>query len=307
MKHRKRRAGYPLKSGLAVTAAVLTAALSPVIVPAEASANPLDGSVAPAHSALPAPKLDGAGHLAVPARTEIVAIDLVSGDAYTTGNPHEQMPGLSIVKLFIGQYIVEHGDPADIPVAQQMIRVSDDALATQLYRKYPTSISTIARDYGLGDTVVAREWGSSRTSVNDMAVFLKSLVQNEPNGPIATAIYTVAPVAADGYHQDYGTARLPGAKGTKFGWSNDRDSANASATIGDGYVIGAETYGTAQALTDDVLAAFPGIGGGSPENPADPAPALPNPFSPLIPDLPELPRDAVPELPPLPAVPGLPL
>ncbi|WP_448851093.1 hypothetical protein [Corynebacterium sp. 335C] len=295
MKHRKRRAGYAKRAGLAVVAAALAAVLAPVILPPqEAAANPLDAIGARA-SSLPAPKLNGAGQLDAPARTEIVAVNLVSGETFTTANPHEQMPGLSIAKLYMAQYIVEHGDAADIPAAEQMIRVSHDGIATQLYRKYPTSIADTARDYGLGDTVAARAWGSSRTSAHDMATFLRVLLERDPAGPVVRAMKATAPVAADGYAQDYGTSRLPGAQGTKFGWSDDRTSAHATATIGDGYVIGASTYGTAQALTDDVLGAFPGG-----ENPANPVPDLPDPFSPPVPDLP------LPELPGVPGVPGLP-
>jgi len=54
-----------------------------------------------------------------------------------------------------------------------------------------------------------------------------------------------APVAADGYPQDFGTATLPGVTGTKFGWSDDPTSIHASASIGPDLVVSAHTWGTA--------------------------------------------------------------
>lgn len=304
MKHRKRRAGYPLRAGIAVTAAALAAVLAPVVWPSDsADAQPI--AVA---SALPEPALDAQGHLVAPGRTEIVAFDLRTGETFTTANPHEEMPGLSIVKLFIAQYIVDHGDPADVPVAQQMIRVSDDGLASQLYRKYPTSISTVAREYGLNDTVAERRWGFSSVSAWDEAQFLKQLVNSAPSGSVATAMYQSAPIAADGYAQDYGTSRLPGVQGTKFGWASDRFSSHATVTIGDGYVIAANTYGTAAQLTEDVLAAFPGAPA-APRVPGFPAapglPALPVPGQGELPGFEVLPELPLP-VPAAPQVPGLP-
>ena len=67
-------------------------------------------------------------------------------------------------------------------------------------------------------------------------------------------IATAAPVASDGYRQDFGTARIPGIIGTKFGWSDNRQ-VHASASFGPGYSVAANTYGSPADLTGDVLGA----------------------------------------------------
>lgn len=71
-----------------------------------------------------------------------------------------------------------------------------------------------------------------------------------------SALATASPVAADGYKQDYGTATLPGVLGTKWGWSDDRSSVNASVSFGPFFSVSASTYGPSQQLTDDVQGAF---------------------------------------------------
>ena len=62
---------------------------------------------------------------------------------------------------------------------------------------------------------------------------------------------TAAPVAADGYRQDFGTSHIPGVWGTKFGWSDDR-TIHASVSTGHGFTVAANTYGDAQTHTADV-------------------------------------------------------
>ncbi len=112
---------------------------------------------------------------------------------------------------------------------------------------------------------------------------------------------TASPVAADGYAQDYGTSTLPGATGSKWGWSDDRRSVHASASIGPDFTVAASTFGPKEIHTADVQGAFAG---------PTPAP-LPSPF-PATPGFPGFPASpgfptspASPGLPPLPKIPAL--
>ena len=63
-----------------------------------------------------------------------------------------------------------------------------------------------------------------------------------------------APVAADGYRQDFGTSRIPGVIGTKFGWSDNR-RIHASVSTAPGFTVAANTYGDATTHTADVTRA----------------------------------------------------
>lgn len=286
--HRSR----PIRRRLAALALAAAAVLGPALgAPAAAAASAM----------VPLPALDAAGNLQAPPRTQISIIYTPLGIRLGTANQHESRPGLSIVKLFIGQYVVEQGSPAEIPEVTRMIRASDDAVATRLYRRHPESIAAIAARYRLGDTVAGARWGASRTSAYDMATFLDALERRDPTGPVLTAMRHADTIAADGYPQNFGTATLPGVTGTKFGWSDDRVSCHASASIGTGFVVGAATWGTASTHTADVRAAFPGG--------VDAVRGLPGAIAAgsdgAGPGLPEPP--AAPGIPGIPGIPGAPV
>jgi hypothetical protein len=252
------------------------------------------GAGAPAATAAPSPKVDGAGNITAPARTQISFEHSATGYHAGTGNEHESRPGLSIVKMYIADYVFAHGDDADKADATRMLQYSDDALASRLYEKYPESITATAGAYGLADTHDPGYWGDSTTSTADSVAYLEAKKRQDPGSPVLSAMATASPVAADGYNQDYGTAVLPGVIGTKWGWSDDRTSFNASASFGADFSVAAQTDGPAAQLTDDVRAAF---------DPAPAAPAVPSapgiPGLPELPPLPQLPDLQLPELPPL--------
>lgn len=250
-------------------------------------------------AAAPQPKLTPQGTINAPGRTQISFTHTPTGVHYGTANEHESRPGLSIVKLYIADYVFKHGSEADKAKATQMIRYSDDNIARELYGRYPDSINATARAYGLGNTHGAGHWGNSTTSSADTVKFLEAKKRENPVDPVLVAMSTASPVAADGYRQDYGTATLPGVIGTKWGWSDDRRSVHASASIGPSFSVAANTYGTKEAHTGDVQNAFDGTLG---------TPALP--ALPEIPNLPESPNLGellnLPESPQLPQIPGLP-
>lgn len=267
-----RRANRPIRAGL--VAALLAAASLPT-----ATATAL---------AAPQPRLNPQGVIEAPARTQISFNHTATGFHAGTANENEARPGLSIVKLYIADYVFKHGSPEDKAKATQMIRTSDDAIASELYGRYPDSINATARDYGLANTHGASHWGNSTTSSRDTADFLAAKKRENPADPVLVAMKTASPVAADGYAQDYGTGTLPGVNGTKWGWSDDRSSVHASASIGPDFTVAANTYGPKDAHTADVQGAFD----------------APTPVLPGLPGLPNIP--GLPESPGLPSLPGLP-
>src|SRR5699024_4522700 len=190
-------------------------------------------ATAPA-SAAPRPVQDPQGFIVSPARTQISFTYSPTGFVAGTRNQHEARPGPSTVKHDIADYVFKHGTPADKARASEMIRTSSDAIASQLYRKYPQSISSTARTYGLRNTHANAHWGYARTSSYDSVKFVEAKKRRNSNDPVLVASRPAPPRAADGYAQNSGTAALQGAGGTKWGWPADRRSVHASVSYGGG-------------------------------------------------------------------------
>lgn len=193
----------------------------------------------------------------VPERTQ-VTLQLENGHRMATPNSGESRPALSQSKLYLGYWVLYNGAQADKDRVEHMIRVSDDAVASDLERRYPQAIPEIIRDFNLNQTRHNGYWGRTTTSTDDLTRFLQAVRHDPVAAPLMRGMRDAAPVAADGYHQNYGTGRIPGAQGTKFGWSNDRN-VNSTASIGPGWSIAATTYGPAAANTADVLGAIIGV------------------------------------------------
>ncbi|MDO5512438.1 hypothetical protein [Corynebacterium sp.] len=172
-------------------------------------------------------------------------------DGYRTGTATERFarPALSLIKLYIAEYVIEHGTLAEQYEAITMISSSSDRAAGQLYRKYPDSITEVAEKYGLQSTRAADRWGFSVTSTWDAVNFIAQLMEDDPTHPILVAMAEATPIAADGYGQDFGTSVLPGVIGTKWGWSDKRD-LHSSVSFGENFVVAAAVTGTADDLTD---------------------------------------------------------
>ncbi|RNE49463.1 hypothetical protein [Corynebacterium alimapuense] len=208
-------------------------------------------------TAAPAPVTDGAGQIVAPVRTSISFEYSPTGFHVGTANEHESRPGLSIVKLYLADHIYRvSASQADKDAAAQMIRVSDDQIASELYARYPDSINETARYYGLNETYGAAHWGYSRTSTFDTVKYLEAKKRENPYGPVLEAMTQVAPVAADGYVQNGGTASLPQVIGTKFGWDDSTQSFTATASFGSDFSVSAMTSGNKEAMTEDVRNAF---------------------------------------------------
>lgn len=172
-----------------------------------------------------------------------------------TGSPdaHQPRRALSLSKLYLGYWVLRHGSPAEKRQVERMIAVSSDSIAAQLDRAHPQAIDAVARDFGLRNTYRNGRWGATRTSAYDVAKFVNDIRTDPVAIPIIRGMRNAAPVAQDGFHQNYGTSRLPGAEGTKFGWSDDRRTATATVTFGPGWVASALTYGNVGANTHDAL------------------------------------------------------
>jgi hypothetical protein len=207
-----------------------------------------------AHAA-PSPIVDEGGAIVAPGSTQISFAHTPTGLRAGTANEHESRAGVSIVKLYLAEYVVRHGDPADHADAVEMIRASNDAIADRLHGKYPQAISTTAAEFGLDDTYVPGYWGVGTTSTHDMVTYLETKKLTDPDSPVLGAMASAYGTAADGYPQNFGTALLAGVIGTKWGWSDDR-SFHASASFGPDFSVGASTYGSAAQLSEHVLGAF---------------------------------------------------
>jgi hypothetical protein len=243
-------------SAILPSAALRSAARrSGVLAFAFAAAAALFALRAPAAAAAPPPPVP------VPPRTAISVRTIVPGVRFGTANQDESRPGLSIVKLYMADFALRHGDGSaeDRSLAERMIRFSDDGAAGRMHRKYPTAIDAVAGEYHLPHTRTGDDWGSSYTSTSDVVAFLRAKDLGDPASPILRWMAEPAPRAADGTAQDWGTARVPWVRGTKWGWSDYGPSQVASASFGPGFAIAVQTRGTTADQDADLLGALPGI------------------------------------------------
>lgn len=232
---------------------------------------------APAMADEPKP---GDQQVQVPARTSMSLRSVVPGVRWGTENETQARGGLSIVKLYLADYALRHGDGSaqDKELGERMIRYSDDAAADTMAAKYPYAIDSIATEYELTATHGNAGWGESSTSTADVADFLAAKLRAEPDSPILSWMSQAGETAVDGTKQDWGTARLPRVTGTKWGWSDMGEPEVASASIGPGFTVTAHTYGTAAQQTEDVLGARALL-----EPPKDMADAILRMLNPLVP------------------------
>lgn len=168
-----------------------------------------------------------------------------------THNDRLARAGLSLSKLYIAYYVLEYGSgsEAEAQAALEMITTSSDSAAAQMFSLYPESIDAVAEEFGLYSTRGDQMWGYSLTSTYDIAVFVAALIRQDPDHPVLEAMANSDAYAYDGYPQDFGTAELNGAVGTKWAWSDRRDM-HATVTYGDGWVAAASIIGGRDGLTE---------------------------------------------------------
>ena len=172
-----------------------------------------------------------------------------------SANGEEPRPALSLAKLYLGYYVLYHGTKEEKDLVEKMIASSNDAIAGQLDRAYPEAIDEIASDFDLASTVRAGSWGKTQTSARDVATFISEILWDPIAKPLFSGMEHQDSVAADGFIQGFGTARLNDAEGSKMGWTDDRVSGTGSVSWGktgeDTWVASALTYGNAYQNTVD--------------------------------------------------------
>lgn len=191
---------------------------------------------------------------AAPAHTQITLIK-DNGEITETPGAHESQPSLSISKIYLGYWVLQHGAVEDKALVYEMIRSSHDGIPSNLDRKYNRAIPDTINQFGLKETHYRGRWGNITTSVHDMAKFIQATRRDPIARPMIDGMRSPAATAADGCPQNFGTATLPGIEGTKFGWSDKRD-IHATVSFGSNYVVAAHTHGPAQLHTDDVRRAI---------------------------------------------------
>lgn len=182
---------------------------------------------------------------------QLTYVRLSDGMHMATANERESRPALSLIKLYIAEYVVENGKPEEQFEALDMVANSSDESAEELYEKYPDSIEDVAERYSLKSTQPDKRWGYSTTSTFDVASFIAQLMDKDPLHPVLVAMSHSDRFAEDGYAQDYGTSQLENVVGTKFGWSNEHDM-HSTVSFGHDFVVAANYYGDADDLTDFV-------------------------------------------------------
>lgn len=172
------------------------------------------------------------------------------GDNMQMGSPNqrEEIPALSLIKLYIATYVLEHGEFADKYEALDMVSSSSDESAEELFDAYPDAIDIIAEEYGLESTKAGETWGYSTTSTYDVVSFITQLKEKDPTHPVLVAMAQADSISADGYRQNYGTAKLQNVIGSKWGWSNNKD-LHSSVSFGENFVVAASSWGSARDLT----------------------------------------------------------
>ncbi|WP_156192941.1 hypothetical protein [Corynebacterium kalinowskii] len=183
-----------------------------------------------------------------PGGTQLTFVRLSDGQHHGSATERFPRPALSLAKLYIADYVLLTGDKEDHDSAVEMIEASDDVVADQLMEKYPEAIDDTARRYELWSTFAGETWGTSQTSTYDVVKFLRLKLQHDPDSDLLDAMHYSHEFAYDGYQQNFGTSTLPGARGTKWGWSDDRE-LHSSVSFGDDFVVAAAVQGSADDLT----------------------------------------------------------
>ena len=188
---------------------------------------------------------------------ERTALAVVHPDGRVSMSPkaEEARPALSLSKLYLGYYVLYHGTKAEKRQVKEMIVSSDDEIASRLDAKYPEAISTIAEDFNLAATERNGYWGKTTTSARDVATFIAEIIWDPVAAPLFDGMADQDTIAADGFIQDFGTARLARVKGSKMGWSDAGETTTASVSWGeigeDIWAVAALTLGSAYENTVD--------------------------------------------------------
>lgn len=173
-----------------------------------------------------------------------------SDEYYGTVSDRFQRPALSLSKLFLAQYVYEHGTDTQAELATTMLEESNDAIADALYNVYPDGIDDVAEEFNLESTTTnGQRWGFSLTSTYDVVYFVYQLLHSDPQSPVLEAMRNQASIAADGTSQNYGTSQIAGEEGSKFGWADDL-SLHSTVSFGDNWIAAVAVTGSADDATE---------------------------------------------------------
>lgn len=125
--------------------------------------------------------------------TQITYVDLRTGAHLGSGAERLARASLSLSKLYIADYVFDHGTQKEKEQAVEMIRKSDDDIADKLFDAYPNCIDSVAKKYQLEATQTYGRWGYSYTSTYDVVHFIVSLLRTDPDSPVLEAMRNVAP------------------------------------------------------------------------------------------------------------------
>lgn len=198
-------------------------------------------------------KIPRSALLKAPERT--IAVVRVPGYTFGTKNSDDPIPGLSLIKMLMADWVLQNRKPDADEIARlkRMIVDSNDESADKIWAKYGEKMITEqVRKYHLEDTKPEdHRWGYTESSLPDLALFVSTLRADNPSSPVLWWMRSPARKAADGTVQDWGTGTLPGIYGTKYGWDND-GSVVSSLSFGPGFVVAAFTIGDAKDQTEDI-------------------------------------------------------
>lgn len=178
-----------------------------------------------------------------------VGIVVISRDApmcTAAANGEETFPTASVVKLLIAIDVLRatNSDPKMVDRVEAMLKVSDDAIASDLWSRYGAN-SIILRMKGLiglpslAPPADRQSWGSTRIDALDVARIWRYLLDVAPTAirtPILEGTGSAKRTAADGFDQYFGIPDgLPEATWwIKQGWgtSDGRRVVNTTGLVG---------------------------------------------------------------------------
>ncbi|GGM16827.1 hypothetical protein [Nakamurella endophytica] len=170
--------------------------------------------------------VDEAADLGV--RQHVAVLDRSTGDVVAAVGQDDQVPSMSLVKLFIATDVLSRAGGVtqlDADTEQRlwtMITRSDDGIAQDFWDADggPEIVQRTAVRYGLADTEAPsdRYWGDVQVTAADLASFLDQALQQTGVGPwLTSAMLSAADTGDDGFDQDFGMNAVTGA-GSKQGW-----------------------------------------------------------------------------------------
>jgi hypothetical protein len=161
-------------------------------------------------------------------RQGVAVIDRTTGLLVADVGGQEVFNTESITKLFTAAYYLEQSQGApDADLAAdlaRMIATSDNDVQFALWRR--DIVPTVAQRYGLTATRNApgaseSNWGSDRTTADDMVTLLLRVAQDPWVGPLLLSWMAQAePTGTGGFDQAFGLFSLTGDRGVKQGWSD---------------------------------------------------------------------------------------